>query len=75
MVVVDTDCHTQSYWYKPIEILMNQIYRHGVDKAVPVQINKQFDNSYAIECMRRFPDHFSVATVGTANKNSPNRLE
>ena len=55
---------------------MDQMYRHGVDKAVLVQINGWFDNSYPIECMRRFPGRFSVvAVVDTDQRDAPGQLE
>jgi L-fuconolactonase len=49
MVVIDTHCHASPYWYQPVEILMDQMYRYGVDKAVLVQINGWFDNTYPIK--------------------------
>ena len=76
MVVIDTHCHASPYWYEPVEILVDQMYRHGVDKAVLVQINGWFDNSYAIECMRRFPGRFSVVVVvDTDQRDAPDQLE
>ena len=55
---------------------MDQMYRHGVDKAVLVQIDGWFDNSYPIECMRRFPGRFSVgAVVDTDQRDAPGQLE
>jgi len=55
---------------------MDQMYRHGVDKAVLVQINGWFDNSYPIECMRRFPGRFSVGVVvDTDQRDAPGQLE
>ena len=52
------------------------MYRHGVDKAALVQINGWFDNSYPIECMRRFPGRFSVVVVvDTDQRDAPGQLE
>ena len=56
MVVVDTHCHASPYWFEPIEVLLDEMTRNGVDKAVLIQFRGVFDNSYLIESMRRFPD-------------------
>ena len=53
-----------------MQILIDQMYRHGVDKAVLVQIDGWFDNSYPIECMWRFPGRFSVVAVADADQRT-----
>jgi len=59
-----------------VQILIDQMYRHGVDKAVLVQIDGRFDNNYPIECMMRFPSRFSVvAVVDTDQRDAPGQLE
>ena len=58
-MVVDTHCHALPYWFEPVEILLHQMARNGVDKAVLIQINGIYDNSYLVECMRRFPGRVS----------------
>lgn len=58
VVVVDTHCHASPYWYAPVESLLDEMIRAGVDKATLVQIGGIYDNSYFIECMRRFPGRF-----------------
>ena len=76
MVVVDTHCHASPYWYEPVETLLDQMHRNEVDKATLVQIGGEYDNSYLIECMRRFPGRFSaVALVDTDRPDAPKRLE
>ncbi len=76
MVVVDTHCHASPYWYAPVESLLDEMVRAGVDKATLVQIGGIYDNSYLIECMRRFPGRFSVvAMVDTDQPDAPERLE
>jgi len=78
MVVVDTHCHVSPYWYEPVETLLYQMNSNGVDKAVLIQMAQVhiFDNSYLIECLRRFPGRFSaVAVVDTASLDAPQRLE
>ena len=51
---------------------------NGVDKAVLIQMSQVriYDNSYLIECVRRFPGRFSaVAVVDTDRPDAPERLE
>ena len=60
MVVVDTHCHVSPYWYEPVETLLYQMNSNGVDKAVLIQMGGDYDNSYLIECVRRFPGRFSA---------------
>ena len=76
MVIVDTHCHALPYWFEPIEILLDQMARNDVAKAVLIQIRGMYDNSYLIECMRRFPGRFSVvAMVDTDMPDAPESLE
>jgi len=76
MVVVDTHCHASLYWFEPVEVLLDEMNLSGVDQAVLIQISGQYDNSYLIECMRRFPGRFSVvALVDTDQPDAPERLE
>jgi L-fuconolactonase len=76
MVVIDTHCHASPYWFEPVEVLLDEMNRNGVDQAVLIQIAGQYDNSYLIECMRRFPGRFSVvALVDTNRSDAPERLE
>ena len=76
MVVVDTHCHASPYWFEPIEVLLDEMPRNGVDKAVLIQFRGVYDNSYLIESMRRFPGRFStVVIVDTTLADAPDRLE
>jgi L-fuconolactonase len=76
MVVVDTHCHASPYWFEPVEVLLDEMARSGVDKAALIQFRGVFDNSYLIESMRRFPGRFSVVVVvDTDRPGAPNRLE
>lgn len=63
MLVVDTHCHASSVWFQPIETLLSEMNLAGVDKALLVQIRGEYDNSYLVECMRRFPGRFSVIAI------------
>ena len=73
MPIVDTHCHATPYWFEPVEVLLDQMDRNGVDHAVLIQINGVFDNSYLVECMQRFPGRFSGA--GMVDVNSPDALD
>ena len=75
MIIVDTHCHASPYWFEPVEVLLDQMTRHGVDKAALIQFRGVFDNSYLIECMNRFPGRFSaVVIVDTSQADAPHRL-
>ena len=73
MVVVDTHCHASPYWYAPVESLLDEMNRARVDKAVLIQIGGIYDNSYFIECMRRFPGRFSI--VGMVDTDLPDATD
>jgi L-fuconolactonase len=50
--------------------------RYGVELAALIQINGQTDNSYQVECVRRYPDRLrSVVIVDTGQTDAPARLE
>jgi L-fuconolactonase len=75
MVVVDTHCHASPYWFEPVETLLDEMTRNSVDKATLVQFFGVYDNSYLIECMRRFPGRFSVvALVDVQRPDAPEQL-
>ena len=75
MVLVNTHCHVSPYWYEPVETLLYQMNSNGVDKAVLIQLGqvRTYDNSYLLECVRRFPGRFSA--VGVVDTNSPDAGE
>ena len=76
MSVVDTHCHASPYWFEPVEVLLDEMTRNGVDQAVLTQFFGVYDNSYLIECMRRFPGRFSVvALVDVTDPQAPAQLE
>jgi L-fuconolactonase len=75
MPIVDSHCHAARSWYEPVELLLFQMERSGVDQAVLIQINGQFDNDYQLECLRRHPDRFaSVVIVDTRQPDAPDQL-
>jgi L-fuconolactonase len=74
-VLIDTHCHASPHWYEPVESLLAQMDRHGIDKAVLVQINGQYNNAYQFECVARHPDRLaSVVIVDVAQENAPAQL-
>ncbi len=75
MPVVDSHCHVSPVWYEPVESLLFQMDRNGVERAVLIQMNGQYDNSYQFECVRRHPDRFaSVVCVDTARPDALDEL-
>lgn len=76
MEVVDSHCHATAYWFEPVETLLDEMNRNGVAKALLVQISGEFDNTYLLECKRRFPGRFSViANVDTARPDAGEQYE
>jgi L-fuconolactonase len=76
MRVVDSHCHAALGWYEPIEVLLSQMDRNGVELAALIQINGQSNNSYQAECVKRYPDRLrSVVIVDTSQPNAPATLE
>ena len=76
MTVVDTHCHAARGWFEPVETLMYQMERNGVDKAVLVQIRGKYDNSYELGLRKRHPGKFTVAVlVDTKRPDAPATLE
>jgi L-fuconolactonase len=74
--IVDTHCHAALGWYEPIEVLLGQMDRNGVELAALIQINGQSDNTYQAECARRYPDRLrSVVLVDTSRPDAPAELE
>ncbi len=75
MRIVDTHAHAGLEKYEPIESLVDQMFRHEVEKAVLVQHMGQYDNRYLIECARRFPGRFCVCVlVDVRQPDAPERL-
>ncbi len=55
MAVVDTHCHASPYWFEPVEVLLDEMGRNGVDHAVLTQFFGVYDNSYLVECTKLKP--------------------
>ena len=63
MFIIDSHCHTGNDWEEPIETLMYQMEANGVSHAVLIQFNGHYDNSYLIECAKRFPGKFKPVII------------
>ena len=73
--IVDTHVHAGLRKYEPVDSLVDQMFRHRVDHAVLVQHAGEFNNSYLIECARRFPGRFVVAcAVDVQEPDAADRL-
>jgi predicted TIM-barrel fold metal-dependent hydrolase len=58
--IVDSHCHAGLSWFEPIETLLQQMDRNGVEHAILIQMRGQANNDYLFECMRHYPDRVSV---------------
>jgi L-fuconolactonase len=76
MIIVDSHCHVSPVWYEPVETLLHQMDRHGVEHAILIQIQGQFNNDYQSECLGRFPGRFaSVVVLDTDRADAVQQLE
>jgi len=76
MPIVDTHCHVSQVYYEPVEVLLFQMDRAGVDHAVLIQMREEYDNEYQFECERRYPGRFaSVVLVDHNSPDAPVQLE
>ena len=73
MLIVDSHCHAAQSWYEPIEVLLFEMDSNGVDKAVLIQHNGAFDNSYLFECSARYPGRLAI--VAMVDVSRPDALE
>jgi L-fuconolactonase len=61
---------------EPVELLLYQMSRNDVDKAVLVQNQSNYDSTYLFECAQRFPGRFSVVViVDTSQPDASSSLE
>jgi L-fuconolactonase len=69
-MIVDTHCHASGRWYEPLDTLLFNMDRCGVDRAVLVQLLGAEANDDMIMAQRRHPDRFSfVAMIDPAAHN------
>ncbi|OYW88368.1 MAG: hypothetical protein B7Z20_02720, partial [Sphingobium sp. 32-64-5] len=57
-MVIDTHCHASSRWYEPVDTLLFNMDRCGVDQAVLVQMLGSTDNREMAGARRAHPDRF-----------------
>jgi L-fuconolactonase len=75
MPVVDAHCHASSIWYEPIETLLFQMDRNGVDGAILIQMQGQTDNTYQEDCVKRYRGRLaSVVIVDTTSPSASQEL-
>ncbi|MBI2858377.1 MAG: amidohydrolase [Chloroflexi bacterium] len=76
MPIVDTQVHTSLNWFEPVEVIIFQMDRAVVEKATLVQLEGQADNSYILDCARRFPGRFCpVVYVDHKRPDAPATLK
>ena len=76
MTIVDTHVHIGRDHYEPVELLLAQMELNGVAKTVLVQSTATLDNSYVLECARRFPGRFAVVCrVDVDDPAAPDTLD
>jgi len=76
MVIVDTHCHAGTNWFEPVEILLYQMERNAVDKAVLIQYWGMHHNQYLLDCVQRFPGRFgAVVSVDIARPDALDAVE
>jgi L-fuconolactonase len=68
-MIVDSHCHASPRWFEPVQTLLYQMDRNGVERAVLTQLLGQFDNEYQADCVADHPDRLaSVVAVQTADQ-------
>lgn len=72
-MIIDAHCHASPLVFEPVEPLIFQMDRNGVEKAVLTQVLGQFDNSYQQECVARYPGR--LANVGAVDTNAKDAAE
>ncbi len=76
MPLIDTHCHVSPLWYEPVASLLTQMDRNGIDHAVLIQMQGQYDNDYQFDCVRRHPGLFApVVCLDTDAPDAPATLE
>jgi L-fuconolactonase len=76
LTIVDSHCHASLAWFQPVESLVHEMDRNGVQHAVLIQIRGQYDNSYQADCLSRFPGRFAnVVGVDWERSDAVTQLE
>ena len=76
MITVDTHVHVALHTYEPVEMLLTQMAYNDVAHTILVQSSTTTDNSYVLECQRRFPQRLAVVCrVDVDTPEGVNQLE
>lgn len=70
--IVDSHCHCGDIWYEPVEVLLFQMDRVGVARAVLIEYFGQYDNRYQTSVQQQYPDRF--ASVVLIDPDSPTAI-
>lgn len=66
-MLIDSHAHVSPVWYEPVEVLLAQMDRYGVARAVLTQMIGQVDNAYQAACVQAHPGRFaSVVWIDAA---------
>jgi L-fuconolactonase len=71
--IVDSHCHASERWFEPVETLLFQMDRCGVERAVLIGNLFEFDQSYQQSCLHRHPDR--LASVVIMDPSDPTAVE
>jgi L-fuconolactonase len=72
---IDSHVHVAPNWYEPVETLLYHLDANGVDAAVLVQQQGQFDNRYLLECARTYADRlYAVVLVDAGRADAVEQL-
>lgn len=73
--IIDSHVHVAPNWYEPVETLLFHLDASGVDKAVLIQQQGQFDNSYILECAWNYSDRlYAVVLVDITRPDALDHL-
>lgn len=73
MLIIDSHVHTGLNWSEPVEVLLFEMDRNGVSAAVLAGHNGNYDNSYLLDCVGRYPGRFKA--VGLIDAQAPDRIQ
>lgn len=71
-ILIDAHCHASPLWYEPVESLLFQMDRNGVQKAVLTQLLGEFHNEYQDECVAQHGARF--VHVGAVDPADPSAV-
>jgi L-fuconolactonase len=66
--IYDVHTHVSQIWFQPVESLIPELNRAGVQHSVLCQFFGQYDNEYEFEVARRYPGKFGIIVHVDATK-------